>query len=201
MTALDLNIDELREAARERPSYYGGYWPGEHGYLPVVMHSRDSDPLEDSNYRVAVRDLQAVADLLNPNLEPDDGFILQHNASHWAVGWVEQLWVADVPELVTELQSIREHLQDYPVLDETDYCELEHERFIDEIESWATSDISYALDALGHDVDDLPPAAAIAYALSDIHGAHRTDDLPPMDHGEWAYVAWQAAEDGPHGEG
>lgn len=195
MTALDMSLDDLRAAARQRPESYGGYWPGEHGYLPVAQRSRDSDPLEESNYAIALQRMQEIAGTLDPDAEPEGGYVHEHGASHWAVGWVEQLWVADHPELVAALESMRAALRDYPVLDDHDHAKREWEAFIDEIGGWIRDEIRYAAMSADHEIelDDIP-AESIASAVHEIHGVSRGEDLPPMSDPEWLEILWKAAD-------
>ncbi len=101
----------------EMPSnYFGDTWEEYYG-AGVGVH-RDSDCLERSNFDSVVKAL----DIDNR----DDVHIVR--ANHWAVGWVE--WIA-IHETETECLKIAdeivEGLSDYPVIDETLFCEYEYE--------------------------------------------------------------------------
>jgi hypothetical protein len=122
-----------------RPSHYiGATW---FDYYPLAGQSRDSDELEQSNFRSFKAALDAKAKELNcvdvPN--PDSGaeadrdetipaFTVERS-SHWAVGWVETLLVhKDAPQALLEWCDAQlERLDNYPVFDEEDYSELEME--------------------------------------------------------------------------
>ena len=93
------------------------YW-GERGHwLVVAGRHRDSDALERSNFRSILKALGGEGDT-----------VAVENESHWAVGWVEHLLVdpADT-ERVKIAEEIRDALEDYPVVDEEDFSNLEYE--------------------------------------------------------------------------
>lgn len=82
-----------------------------------VTQSRDSEALERSNFRVAVRRLGGESETVEV-----------HRFGHWACGWFEILLVA--PSRLPDAQGLAESLDDYPVLDEMDLSELENEEEI-----------------------------------------------------------------------
>ena len=102
---------------------------------------RDSDPLEESNYSVAMRILAELA-----NVDPlDIGYIRRSwdypftdgdspvavaRFGHWAVGWITELMVrSDHAELVAKALELAEYVaEQYPVLDDSHYAELEWNR-------------------------------------------------------------------------
>lgn len=103
---------------------------------------RDDDIYGRSNFRVACKDLEADY--------PDD-FRVQ-GASHWAVGWVDELLVrilkpgveldygdvlaeGDITEAFKAAMKLQSELVDYPILDESDYSELEYEETINNLKS------------------------------------------------------------------
>ena len=104
------------------------------GMGPVGQH-RDSGALDRSNFRVVLADLttrfgDAVADV---------------RFGHWAVGWVEEIiFDAGRADVVDAVQSWRDALADYPVADEVDFSDLEH----DELMSWLDQDASWLLRPL-----------------------------------------------------
>lgn len=114
-----------------RPQCYAGAeWPDY--YSAGVGQSRDSGALERSNFAAmldAIGGEQAHETLEDPN---DEGAALSLvrvvRESHWAVGWVE--WIA-IHESATEALQIADKLkgklENYPVLDEEHYCQLETE--------------------------------------------------------------------------
>ena len=96
-------------------SYFGATWPEYYG--SGCGQSRDSDCLERSNFICMIEALGGESDTVT---------IVREN--HWAVGWVE--WIAIHKDNDAALQiadDIQEGLQDYPVIDENHFCELEME--------------------------------------------------------------------------
>jgi hypothetical protein len=97
------------------------YW-GERGdWLVVAGRSRESDALEESNFRSILKRLGGEGDTV----------AVEHE-THWAVGWVEHMLVhPDDAERVKIATDIHDALEGYPVVDEEDFSNLEHERFHD----------------------------------------------------------------------
>ena len=95
------------------------YW-GEHGHwLVVVGRHRDSDTLERSNFTVAQERLKKI--------NPDCCIVESEN--HWAVGWVEHLLVDPSNTEAVELaRAMRKEIEDYPILDENHFNNLEYEK-------------------------------------------------------------------------
>lgn len=113
-----MNALELYEPARLKlwtmPDHYmGNVWPGY--YSSGVGQSRDSDALERSNFECMLKALGGETDT-----------VMVIRESHWAVGWVE--WIAvhqDDGKALHIADKIRVELDDYPVVDEEHYSELE----------------------------------------------------------------------------
>lgn len=113
--------------------YVGATWEG--WYSAGFGRSRDSDVLEESNFQVASRELlklaedaprhEVSAELLE---QLDDCLSVQVvRESHWAVGWVE--WIAIHSSNTAALAKARdlcERANDYPILDESHFSELEY---------------------------------------------------------------------------
>ena len=98
-------------------NYYGEVWPV--FYSAGVGQSRDSDPLEQSNFATMLQLLGG---------EDSDETIIVVRESHWAVGWVE--WIAIHQDNETALRiadEAKERLEDYPILDENDFSEREQQ--------------------------------------------------------------------------
>lgn len=96
-------------------SYFGEVWPNYYG--SGCGQSRDSDCLERSNFECMLKALGGESETVTVVRE-----------SHWAVGWVE--WIAIHQDDETALRiadEIQERLQDYPVIDESHFCETEME--------------------------------------------------------------------------
>lgn len=78
--------------------------------------NRDSDSLSLSNFHIAVGMLGGESDTVEV-----------HRFGHWGNGWFEIILVDPKSPQAIEAHSIEEALENYPVLDEQDYCEREHE--------------------------------------------------------------------------
>lgn len=95
-------------------SYFGAEWPE---YFVFLSQARDSDALSRSNFECGLRALGG---------ESDSVVVVRER--HWAVGWVE--WIAIHQSNVEAILSADEMscaLANYPVLDESHFCELEWE--------------------------------------------------------------------------
>ena len=100
-------------------NYAGAVWPAY--YSSGVGQSRDSDALERSNFACMVRELGGESDTVQIVRE-----------SHWAVGWVE--WIAihqDDGRALEIADRIKGELEDYPVIDESHWSELEYSELTD----------------------------------------------------------------------
>lgn len=85
----------------------GAFLPDRQDWLVApVSRTRDSEPLEESNFAVAL-------ELLGDNVEV-------HCFNHWACGWFEIIIIRpDTPEIIIA-EGIESKLEDYPILDEDD---------------------------------------------------------------------------------
>lgn len=95
------------------PDYFGAEWP--EYYSAGVGRSRDSDCLEESNFHSMLRILGGESDTVKVVRE-----------SHWAVGWVEWIAIHQSDEKsLAAADACRQGLDDYPILDESDFSERE----------------------------------------------------------------------------
>lgn len=106
--------------------YFGESWPNH--YSAGVGQSRDSDALERSNFACMLRELGGESDIVTVVRE-----------SHWAVGWVEWIAIeadgtAESDKALETADEIKGALDDYPVVDESHWCEIEQQ---DADETWA----------------------------------------------------------------
>jgi hypothetical protein len=85
-------------------------------FVAPVIHTRDSDALEESNFSVA---LQLLGD------ESENVEVFRFN--HWACGWFEIILIRPETEAASVGEDVEARLQDYPVLDEMDWSMREHE--------------------------------------------------------------------------
>jgi hypothetical protein len=112
----------------KRPQhYYGADWSG---WLvaPVACH-RDSDTVTRSNWRVFLSQMDRAPDEDKSLAVFEDEapyHIVKEN--HFLVGWVE--WIAIHPLAAVHVRIAEDaarRLEEYPILDEDDWSELEHE--------------------------------------------------------------------------
>jgi hypothetical protein len=83
-----------------------------HWFAAPLGRSRDSSVLEESNFAKGVERLGG---------ESDDVMVARYG--HWAVGWVEQVYVRPGSDAVAIAEEIHDKLESHPVLDEDDYSE------------------------------------------------------------------------------
>lgn len=170
----EVDEDTLVKAAREaliRPSDFGYY-----GDLPlfeswgfVFFQSAASDTVERSNFRTALAALQgrAVHDDGDQAENGDASFYVQTvGVSHWLVGSADHIAVRvlvdeDGPVEAGNLTYTFVHaveltlfLQDYPVLDDSDWSELEFEEQDAEWDAYLGSDVLSEITEF-YGVDDI----------------------------------------------
>jgi hypothetical protein len=95
--------------------YAGAEWPDYFG-AGTGQH-RDSDALTRSNFRVMLKALGGESDTVRVVRE-----------GHWAVGWVEWIAIHESDAKSLEIaDELKASLEDYPVLSDDDFSELEME--------------------------------------------------------------------------
>jgi len=93
-------------------NYYGERWDG---YYVFLSQTRDSDALTRSNFICALEQVGK------------ENCYITHER-HWACGWVESILIPQENTTALEVaQKILDKLEDYPVLNEDHYSELEYE--------------------------------------------------------------------------
>jgi hypothetical protein len=156
----------LAPHAWETPRRYAGFFPI--GDYCILTRHRDSDAATRSNWEVARQSF---------DVQPyDDGDSAYHarpavydwRAGHCMVGWVEYLMVrADADDdTLARAAAIVEKLEDYPILNEDHFSELEYTEACD---AWTALGI-------GSRVDILRAAGVSIFAA-------RRDDMPSDDTG------------------
>jgi len=187
------NVEAAAEKAANNHSKFESFaWFGEpedseKWMLHTISH-RDSTLLEESN-----------ADAIEKAMKEfdDDCHIEKHN--HWAVGYVNTLVIRvyakrgkkKITKAFRKFCEIQDALQDYAVLDETDYSNRQYEAAIQNIkseggieEAEAKAVFSWLWDndqSEVEDTDDLgayPSSDAIQAALDAIRGS---DEEQPLD--------------------
>lgn len=125
------------------PSYFGETWEG---YLIApVGRNRDSDLLTESNWAAQLETLKAIPyGNKNWGFEAAPWEIVREN--HWACGWIE--WVALNPhasEWIAAMEKLAARLESYPVLNEDDWSNREHESACESFDRYSVRDLSKSL--------------------------------------------------------
>jgi hypothetical protein len=104
----------------------------------AIGQSRDSDLIEKSNYRVVLSQLNEKfpADPETEQIDWEDA-----HESHWAVGWVETIIINPANQaLVDFFLEIKAQLENYPILDESDWSNLEVEEHDEHHQEYPNTD-------------------------------------------------------------
>jgi len=88
--------------------------------LPVCQ-TRDSEALPKSNFRVALRWLSET------DSDEKESDYEQHSFNHWGPGWFDIIIVKPGTKANDIAEEIEASLEEYPILDEMDWSELELE--------------------------------------------------------------------------
>lgn len=91
-------------------------------WFGILGQSRDSDILERSNFECGLKMLGG-----------ESNTVRVERYDHWAVGWIEEIYVKPDSEAHQIALDIEQSLSDYPVLDDMAYSEAEQE---EAIETW-----------------------------------------------------------------
>lgn len=97
-----------------------------------LIQTRDSNCLETSNFAAALEMLGGECETVEV-----------HRFGHWGPGWYEIILVS--PERAAAVDDIAASLENYPVLDENDLSEREHEEYMASWESWGYEEFISAL--------------------------------------------------------
>ena len=89
-------------------------------YVVPTMRTRDSNPVEESNFHAALALLGDESDTVEV-----------HRFGHWGPGWFEIILVH--PDRKQEVSDIHARLMNYPLLDEDD---LSNREYADAMEAW-----------------------------------------------------------------
>jgi hypothetical protein len=185
-------LEKAEREQMERPSN-AAFWDDRmyNTHAPTLTWcDRGDDLLEESNYKCALERLEAIA--REDDEESDD--VLDLGISHWAYGSIRQIFVrvrdedGEFTNAWIESVKIALELQDYPVLDESDYSEREWEAYEDALrEALEDAQRAYWLDTVEE-------AQAIQDAWYEDESAdHRTSWAHP-DEVNWERVALDYAK-------
>jgi hypothetical protein len=113
--------DQMRMKLWERAENYMG--ENFYEYFVFLGKHRDSDPIDVSNFRVALKRFD------------DDADIVVARSNHWLVGWIEVILIHQSDEItIGHAEDILAELENYPVLDHEDYERVRDEMGIPEEE-------------------------------------------------------------------
>lgn len=108
--------ESLSQGSMDNFANYGGEVIPDN-YLILLGRNRDSDCLEESNFESALKSLGGESESVRID-----------RIGHWACGWIEYLSIdSNNHEILAIAEDIESSIADYPVLDETDFCEREQE--------------------------------------------------------------------------
>jgi hypothetical protein len=101
----------------------------------IYTHNRDSGLLDQSNAAVMEK-------AMKPFSEGDDPDVVFESHSHWAVGHVDGFSVrvfknGAITKAFETYHNLAQQLDDYPILDESDYSDRESEATLDNIKDAA----------------------------------------------------------------
>lgn len=124
------------------PRYYmGARWDG---YYVFLGQHRDSGSVTRSNFTVARAALDLLPPFEPPDADTDSRIVVSEN--HWAVGWVEWIAIHETDAAAIEAaEAMLERLENYPVLDEEHWSELE---WTEAADYWARLSVRDRLDAI-----------------------------------------------------
>lgn len=99
--------------------YFGrdsAYYGDREDWLVGLGHNRDSNDLEESNFEVFLHGLGGESDT-----------VAVERFGHWGCGWIEVVLIKPGAEdKIEAAEEMLAALEDYPVLDDGDFCEREH---------------------------------------------------------------------------
>ena len=102
----------------------------------IYTHNRDSGLLDHSNAKV-------ISQSMAPFTEGDDADVVIESHSHWAVGHVDGFSIrvfdsnGEITDAFRKYHELAEAMDNYPILDESDYFERELEATLENVEDAA----------------------------------------------------------------
>ena len=122
------------------------YWGDSRDWLVVYAIHRDSDIITRANFEALKR------------LIPEDDQRVE-TASHWLVGHTSTLLIAPESTAIPAIEQALRDLEDYPVVDEELWTEMEYEEQLDSAEQALRFDLHI-------DADEAKDAAGFVYSWS-----------------------------------
>ena len=95
-------------------NYFGETWEG---YYVFLSQTRDSDALTRSNYICGLEQIGGRSET-----------VVETHERHWACGWLDTILIhEDDYDALLKADKLMQRLEDYPVVNEDHYSELEYE--------------------------------------------------------------------------
>lgn len=117
-----------------RPThYFGSSW---NGWYVGLARTRDSGPLEQSNFQTVLAQLKTLPEVevdnnINGDTEPVPGVQVVRER-HFLCGWIEWVAIHESNTKALELaDQLMTQLESYTILDEEDYSRLEYNQKCD----------------------------------------------------------------------
>ena len=119
------------------------------GYLVApVSQSRDADILDESNFSIVWKTLE--------KLSTDKYPVDIHHFGDWMCGWFDLILIHPKNQLaISAAENFKSGMEDYPILDEHDYTEREHELFGAAYEDYGKSELRESIEN-EIDIEDYP---------------------------------------------
>ena len=162
----------------------------QHWLVCPVMQTRDSGPLDQSNFASFLEGLGG-----------EGNHVEVHRFGHWGPGWFEIIIVDPAAtEIISKAREMQASLENYPALDEDDYSKREYEDFEEAWESWGRSDYERGLanERLPNelDADFTSPRGFNLEDLCDAVSELGCTDTDELAHAASRLVSWHYQPDG-----
>jgi len=131
-------------------------------YYRVIMRTRDSDILVDSNFETVKKALEGLEAAYTD--ERDYAYVLDIRTGHWAVGWFETIMVHEnaPDDILRTADEMVAAVSEYPILDEEDYYQREREEKEQSWDNWGKDESISKLN-LGNYVEFLEDNDLVEY--------------------------------------
>lgn len=166
------------------------YWGERSDWFIAYSTTRDADCLGRSNWIQFIKALGGVGtEGAKGTQDILDGRLAIEEAKHWACGWVQYLIIApDAQDLIAKAIELTDKLEDYPVLNEEHWSELESDDYCRMFTEHAQSEFRrYLKDVLSDvaldRVENAPIDVLIEWFEAQIpSGEYQIDGYPSFDY-------------------
>ena len=159
MSIGQLNLDEAaKKAAGNWQDFTCFVWwrekeiPDSENWAIIYTHNRDSGLIDRSNAEV-------IGKALKPFTEGSDPDVVFESHSHWLVGHVDGFSIrvfrdGQITAAFRKYHELETRMDDYPILDESDYSDREYEATIENIDiaAWKLKQQYELTDGWAHSV-------------------------------------------------